>query len=194
MTLSTQSISFTLGKNELLTPKDVLNPELRWMVIKVKQRSMIKYEDLIPSQVGQSTKDLPSQQSLNAAGQSSDTNALTTEAEEYPIGFNWPYDYLSIVESIKFDVKVLYKPTDENIFAGADDGQIAGAKEMPGLSSTLYNSLARPGGARQDKLKRLPGRDSLPMPESEGDITLNQVGQAVIGLIKEDVLDKKEDK
>jgi hypothetical protein len=32
-----------------------------------------------------------------------------TGEDDYQIGYNWPYDYVSIVESIKFDVKVLYK-------------------------------------------------------------------------------------
>ena len=33
----------------------------------------------------------------------------TEEEDNYNIAFNWPYDYLSFVEMIKFDAQVLYK-------------------------------------------------------------------------------------
>jgi hypothetical protein len=62
------------------------------MVFKVKQRSQVEYEDLIPSQAGQSTKQV---------------NGPKREA--YPIKFNWPYDYVSFVETIKFETSVLFK-------------------------------------------------------------------------------------
>jgi len=64
------------------------------MVFKVKQRSMAAYEDLVVPQAGQTTDQLFD---------------FETGEGDYQIGYNWPYDYVSIVESIKFDVKVLYK-------------------------------------------------------------------------------------
>ena len=74
-----------------------MDENTRWMVFKVKQRSQAQYEDLIVSQVGQSTKD------------------ITTESDvkEYKTDFNWPYDYVSFVETIKIDAEVLYKKEDE---------------------------------------------------------------------------------
>ena len=94
MTLNTRKVAHKLNPAELLSAKDVLDPTLRWMVFKVKQRSMAAYEDLVVPQAGQTTDQLFD---------------FETGEGDYQIGYNWPYDYVSIVESIKFDVKVLYK-------------------------------------------------------------------------------------
>ena len=148
MTFSKQSVAIKLGKNSLLTKEDVLDPELRWMVFKVKQRSMAKYEDLIPSQVGSSTKNLPSSQdnkNINAAGTSKNNSSRDKAKDNYQLGFNWPYDYLSIVETIKMDVKVLYKGGDGPTFAGADKKQASTAAAGDGISPELYNVLWDPG-------------------------------------------------
>ena len=81
-----------LGDNQLLSKDDIMNNDTRWMVFKVKQRSQTQYEDLIPAQVGESTNDL-----------------FNKESEGYQLDFNWPYDYVSFVETIKFGADVLYK-------------------------------------------------------------------------------------
>lgn len=81
-----------LGDNQLLSKDDIMNNDTRWMVFKVKQRSQAQYEDLIPAQVGESTNDL-----------------FSKESEGYQLDFNWPYDYVSFVETIKFGADVLYK-------------------------------------------------------------------------------------
>ncbi|MAG26047.1 hypothetical protein CMI47_10750, partial [Candidatus Pacearchaeota archaeon] len=93
MTLTSRSTAHELNPTELLTAEDVLDPHLRWMVFKVKQKSFAAYEDIIVSQVGESarTKDIFDFQS----GES-----------DYSLNYNWPYDYISFVESIKFDVEV----------------------------------------------------------------------------------------
>ena len=49
-------------------------------------------------------------------GESSDVSDATETTKEYPIGFNWPYDYVSIVEMAKMDVQVLYKANTGNDF------------------------------------------------------------------------------
>jgi len=100
MTLTSRSTAHELNPTELMSAEDVLDPHLRWMVFKVKQRSMVEYEDIMVPQVGESST-------------ARDVFDFTTTDEGYKIGYNWPYDYISFVESIKFDVKVLYKETDE---------------------------------------------------------------------------------
>ena len=83
-----QTASHTLANNELLQPEDILeNKNLRWMVFKVKQRSMSKYENKIYRQVG--------------------TKGADTSTSGYQIEYNWPYDYLSFVEMVNVDVEVL---------------------------------------------------------------------------------------
>ena len=78
---------------ELLNGEVLQNENLRWMVFKVKQRGMTSYFDKVTTQVGES----------------SDVADASETTKEYPIGFNWPYDYISIVELAKMDVQVLYK-------------------------------------------------------------------------------------
>ena len=36
-----------------------------------------------------------------------------TQEEGYKLNFNWPYDYVSFVETVKFGAEVLYKDEDE---------------------------------------------------------------------------------
>jgi hypothetical protein len=92
ITKEMSSTSHTLANNELLSREDIMVDGVRWMVFKVKQRSQVEYGDLIPSQAGQSTK------------------AIDNPAKEtFPVKFNWPYDYVSFVETIKFETSVLYK-------------------------------------------------------------------------------------
>jgi hypothetical protein len=83
-----QTASHTLANNELLQPEDILeNKNLRWMVFKVKQRGMSKYENKIYRQVG--------------------TKGADSSTSGYQIEYNWPYDYLSFVEMVNVDVEVL---------------------------------------------------------------------------------------
>ena len=100
MTKAAKSIAHSLDYNELLSSEDLLNEKIRWMVFKVKQRGQSKYEDQIISQVGEST----------TTGEIADT----TSENGYPIEFNWPYDYVSFVEFVKFEAEVLYKSEEES--------------------------------------------------------------------------------
>jgi hypothetical protein len=95
ITKETSSTSHVLNDSELLTKEDIMTDGVRWMVFKVKQRSQIEYGDLIPSQAGQSTNQIKG-----------------SKPEAYPVKFNWPYDYVSFVETIKFETSVLYKDGD----------------------------------------------------------------------------------
>ena len=97
ITKETSSTSHNLGDNELLSEEDLKSENLRWMVFKVKQRSQVDYEDLVVSQAGQSTKQI---------------NKKTSDESGYQLKFNWPYDYVSFVETIKFESTVLYTEED----------------------------------------------------------------------------------
>ena len=70
------------------------NQNLRWMVFKVKQRSQRDYFDMIPEQADNATRQI-------FGGQE--------PPQEFPLQYNWPYDYLSFVELIRLDVDVLFK-------------------------------------------------------------------------------------
>ena len=94
LTFQDASISHNLGINEILTQEILVNPNLRWMVFKVKQRAMKSYRDLVPDQAGSSTNQI---------------DFKTGKSRDYSFGFNWPYDYLSFVELVKIDVDILLK-------------------------------------------------------------------------------------
>ena len=94
ITFEESSEAHELMDTELLSADNILNnPNLRWMVFKVKQRAKIKYSDLKVPQVG-------SYSSLLSAG--------LTSPSGYPLQYNWPYDFVSFVELIKMDAEVLY--------------------------------------------------------------------------------------
>jgi hypothetical protein len=95
ISLENYSVAHALVNTELLEPSVLQNEDLRWMVFKVKQRADSNYYDKIISQVGESSEGVFNQESA--------------ETKEYELMFNWPYDYVSIVEMAKLDVQVLYK-------------------------------------------------------------------------------------
>lgn len=109
ITKTVSSTAHTLGDNELLTAGDINNSNTRWMVFKVKQRSQAKYADFIPSQAGSST---PSSQT-NAVKNETQKNKDDLSKDTYKLEYNWPYDYVSFVETIKISADVLYKEDDQ---------------------------------------------------------------------------------
>lgn len=91
------SVAHELMDTELLSESNIMdNPNLRWMIFKVKQRSQSSYEDSVVPQAGQAPKD----KFLQTSGESN-----------YKVEYNWPYDYVSFVEMVKIDAEVLFKPS-----------------------------------------------------------------------------------
>ena len=101
ITFQEASVSHDLMRNELLDEKNLIdNPNLRWMVFKVKQKATKDYYDLIPPQI-------------KAARPTVSLDKPETDKDDEYIQFNWPYDYLSFVELVKLDADVLYKEEEE---------------------------------------------------------------------------------
>ena len=107
MTTDVKSIADNLDLTERLSPDDLMNENLRWMVFKVKQRSQADYKGLLARQAGQSDKA-----------------EMTLLGSNYKVQFNWPYDYFSFIELIKLDAEVLYN-VDEGLTEelGVDIGE-----------------------------------------------------------------------
>ena len=98
ITKNSVSVAHKLGENELLTRDEFIDENTRWMIFKVKQRGQTQYKDTTVSQAGQA--------------KSNEEEANTTQG--YSTQFNWPYDYVSFVESIVVEAEALYKkPSDE---------------------------------------------------------------------------------
>ena len=107
MSIEHQSVAHELMDLELFSEHHIMdNDNLRWMVFKVKQKAQTDYYDLITTQADVRASSIADRftQLKPLFAQDETTNST------YKIGFNWPYDYLSLVEQIKFDAEVLYKP------------------------------------------------------------------------------------
>ena len=101
ITFQEARVAHDLMNNELLEEKNIIdNPNLRWMVFKVKQKAVKDYYDLIPPQI-------------QAARQTTVLDKPETDKDDEYLQFNWPYDYLSFVELIKVEADVLYRADDE---------------------------------------------------------------------------------
>jgi hypothetical protein len=98
ITKQSVAVAHKLGENELLTREEFIDENTRWMIFKVKQRGQTEYKDTVVSQVGQAKSN----------------KEETSMSNGYPVSFNWPYDYVSFVESIKLDAQALYKNDDES--------------------------------------------------------------------------------
>lgn len=101
ITFQEASVAHDLMNTELLEESNLMdNPNLRWMVFKVKQKATKDYYDLIPPQI-------------KAARPTSNLDKPETDKDDEYLQFNWPYDYLSFVELVKLEADVLYKADDE---------------------------------------------------------------------------------
>ena len=89
-----KTITHVLSPNSLLGSLKDVSPNMnilkkvRWRIFKVKQRGNFSYEEKMNKDLGKATKD------------------------KDLVGYNWPYDYFSLVENVKLSVDVeLKKPT-----------------------------------------------------------------------------------
>ena len=100
-TYQTESTAHELMDTELLNESILLeNEQLRWMVFKVKQKAQDDYWSKTDEQI--------SSNNANTYGQS-DLKGLTKDGlPQYELAYNWPYDYVSIVEMVKVNCDILY--------------------------------------------------------------------------------------
>ena len=135
MSLAEDAVAHELINTELLTESNILaNTNLRWMVFKVKQRSQAMYEDVVVKQANQPIKT-PQLQAARIQG-----------TQNYKVRFNWPYDYVSIIEAIQVDADVLYKDRGPPA-PGSSKNIITPEFTGPGSTDGLVNSTL-------DKAKR----------------------------------------
>jgi len=115
--MQTKEITHSIGNDELLTD---VEDKLQWMVFKVKQKAQKNYYKKVIS--SNTTTDIP--KDLQGAGlgaalskqgvQETDflaggaaKGATTLDGEE-TVGYNWPYDFFSLVELAKIDEDVVF--------------------------------------------------------------------------------------
>lgn len=113
-TIESVSTAHKVGENELLTSDDLSDPNTRFMVFKAKFRGMDEYDDTL---VGAKQKD----------------------SSGYELSFNWPYDYVSIVELAKIEAKALFKPEEKQTKDVASSPSESGASSRQSPRSTSSN-------------------------------------------------------
>lgn len=78
---------------------EFLENEVRWLVFKAKQRAVSDYQDLVEKSI---SDDIPG----NVITTSTNTDSNGKKIKKTTLGFNWPYDYFSLVELGKLESKV----------------------------------------------------------------------------------------
>jgi hypothetical protein len=127
--LKYESIAHELMDLELLNEDIIMNNEnLRWMVFKVKQRSQVDYFDKVVNQLSADTTQTTQGYAGDMVFGSANTVTAATKEAGYNIAFNWPYDYVSFVEMVKFDAEILYK---QDINTSSDEDVVIGQTNSP---------------------------------------------------------------
>ena len=80
---------------------------------------MSDYFDHVPNNAGEASLQLTHQQDAKKGKISGQQH--TDSVNDYKIAYNWPYDYISIIETARLDIEVLYR---------ADKGQAGQKREL----------------------------------------------------------------
>ena len=136
----------TLGAEFPLEAADILNnPNMRWMVFKVKQRSQADYYDYVSTQAGDRKLD---------------------RDDDSPLQFNWPYDYCSIIEFVGVDAGVLFNnkiQTPGESTTLKYGGSITSEDKLPPENKKVPNreadSQERTPNREADSQERTPNRE-----------------------------------
>ena len=141
--LNTENMPGISGRrSNYANPDEFLENEVRWLVFKVKLRAEKLFEDLICSSVSTQKGDVSE---INGKRVESRTNFGVSQDNEQAklvdFGYNWPYDYFSIVELVKLESKVDFY---SNIDLGIDFGSVippdVGEDAIPQLEAQQLTS------------------------------------------------------
>lgn len=140
-------------------------PKIRWMVFKVKERGVRSYTELIQNEVegvNNLTFDALVRQAEARFGiraEQTEEQRRTWEELKYQVdhapGYNWPYDYCSLVELAKINTKVGFRPDMEKEL---QDGRPI-TPELPG-----QGFIFRPPELLSPDVSFTPGLQFRPTP------------------------------
>lgn len=148
--LRTTSVAHNLLSTELLRAQNIMTTQqLRWMVFKVKQRSTSNYYDHVPNQAGEASKQLNEmQERIEKSKQLRSKTGDMDPQREYQIQYNWPYDYISLVELARLDVEVMYKtPESFKRNKAANRKKYVNKKSALKKAQISKNKVASSGGS-----------------------------------------------
>jgi len=81
-----------------------INPEIQWLVFKVKQRAKSNYFEKIFA------RNESQQQSANTLIQGITSTTLGAQSK---VSYNWPYDFFSLIEGVKISAEIDFMEVDE---------------------------------------------------------------------------------
>ncbi len=138
---------------------DGLNVEIKWLVFKVKQRGTKSYDKMMLKELNGLTYD-PYKASLALAGRNNplmqdmaaaaayyDNNAVASPT------YNWPYDYMSLVEMDKITVSAGFRPDiDKEVeeLVGDNSNQPSGV--LPPNAAEFPDAIVQTQGSLQDAI------------------------------------------
>ena len=91
-------------ENSIKTPKDFYD-KLKFMVFKVKQRAIKDYDLYREKQIAAALRN---KYEIGTNNVSEKTDKLSDLKYSEVYGANWPYDYFSLIETIKLDIEVRF--------------------------------------------------------------------------------------
>ena len=84
-----------------------INDKLKWMVFKVKQKANTSYYSKVAG------FDTDADPRFKFAFQAGRASPLASAEEQF--GYNWPYDFFSLVELVKLESEIKFSPMEEDI-------------------------------------------------------------------------------
>jgi len=182
--MATAKIRHDLNQNEIMgfalaKSDEAFMDEVRWMVFKVKQKSLASYDDKVagkklprlsfkrvsPMQIMPKFSKFKIRRVLMQANSlklktSTITpsfrfgRTLTDETEENKLSFNWPYDYFSIIECAKVRASIRFALPDD-IEEEPTGPQISGISPLgPVVGQTAASAVKASTATRRRKRKK----------------------------------------
>jgi len=130
----TQQITHELNSTEMLSQSD-LTEKIQWLVFKVKHKAKNNYNNKL-LQTLKSTSGFDKVKSIQSIGRQKTAEISSTEELDY--SFNWPYDFVSLVESAKINAKI-----DFSSIGSEDQTTTNGAGiEIPAISPITSDNIS----------------------------------------------------
>ena len=156
---------------------DSINPEIQWMVFKVKQKAKTNYFEKIFAR-NESQQLLSQRLKLGVSA-----DALGRRKK---ISYNWPYDFFSMIEGVKLNAEVHFLDFDEEASQAQEKPVI-----KPKVKSPIKSREKRTGPARRlvgavsgkvppDKLKKTAEEADKKPKKKQGKITRKRRIKTVI--------------
>ena len=160
-------------------PDEFLEKEVRWLVFKVKRRAETFYKDVANHSIVENPMDIVSVNDVEISSR----KVIKGSDQEFrdifgKFGYNWPYDFFSLVELIKVDSKVDFYdnggPTAVTSILRQQQGQGQGQEPMS------FEIIDSPPGQAQTTTSAFTSSTATSTPFSSDDLAAVMVIREVL--------------